>query len=138
MESAYDAEKRRMALKNRLSKAKELYEWGHKTKEEYFTDYITIQRELRQLRPIQQRADILEKLAEFLKNIVIAWDKASQEQRNHLANCLLETVWIKDKKVVAVTPQPEFKSFFDLQYEGLSYYVLQWRPRGDLNPRSPP
>ena len=37
---------------------------------------------------------------------------------------------IKDKKVVAVTPRPEFKPFFDLQYEGLSHYVLHWRPRG--------
>lgn len=47
-------------------------------------------------------------------------------------------VWVKDKKVVAVTPHAEFRPFFDLQYEGMSHYVLHWRPRGDLNPRSPP
>ena len=81
---------------------------------------------------------MLEKLAEFLNNVVLAWDNASQEHRNRLVSCLLETVWIKDKKVVAVTPRPEFKPFFDLQYEGLSHYVLHWRPRGDSNPRSPP
>jgi hypothetical protein len=38
-------------------------------------------------------------------NVTYAWDQASQEQKNRLAKCLLETVWIKDKKVVAVTPQ---------------------------------
>ncbi len=29
-------------------------------------------------------------------------------------------------------PQPEFKPFFGLQYEGMSHFVLQWRPRGAL------
>ncbi len=33
---------------------------------------------------------------------------------------------------MAVTPRPEFKPFFDLQYEGLSQGVLQMRPRGGL------
>jgi hypothetical protein len=45
-----------------------------------------------------------------------------------------EAVWIKNKKVVAVTPRPEFKPFFDLQYEGLSEDVTHWRPRRDSNP----
>ena len=127
-------EKQRAVLQARLGRVKELYEWGHKTKEEYFADCVAIRRELRQLQPIQPQSHALEKLADFLKNIVLAWDQASQEQRNRLASCLLEVVWIKDKKVVAVTPRPEFKPFFDLQYEGLSHYVLHWRPRGDLNP----
>ncbi len=74
--------------------------------------------------------NVLEKLATFLKDIAQAWDQASQEQRNRLAKCLLETVWIKDKKVVAVTPQPEFEPFFDLQYDRKSNYKLVVRPRG--------
>ena len=60
--------------------------------------------------------------------------------RNHIID---ETdyqafVWIKDKKILAVTPQPEFKPFFGLQYDGLSQNMLRWRPRRDSNPRSPP
>ena len=51
-----------------------------------------------------------------------------------LASCLFETVWIQDKKLLAVTPRPEFKPFFDLQYAGMSHYMLQVRPRGDSNP----
>ena len=99
---------------------------------------MLLYREIQQATPMEPKVDVFEKLAGFLKDIVLAWEQASQEQRNHLANCLLEVVWIKDKKVVAVTPHPEFKPFFDLQYEGLSHYVLHWRPRGDSNPRSPP
>ncbi|MDM7999386.1 MAG: hypothetical protein QUS33_05130 [Dehalococcoidia bacterium] len=76
----------------------------------------------------------LEKLALFLKDITIAWEKATPEHRNQLASCLFEAVWIKEKRVVAVTPQPDFKPFFDLVYEGKGEGVLQWRPRGDLNP----
>ena len=45
------------------------------------------------------------------------------------------TVAVKDGG--AVTPQSEFTPFFDLQYERLSHYTLHWRPRGDLDPRSP-
>ena len=47
-----------------------------------------------------------------------------------MAKCLFEVVWIKDKKVVAVTPRLEFKPFFELQYDGKSRYILQVRPRG--------
>ncbi len=39
------------------------------------------------------------------------------EKRNKLAGCLFEVVWIKDKKVITVTPRPEFKPFFQLSYE---------------------
>lgn len=73
-------------------------------------------------------------LAGFLNDITVAWSMAKSEQKNRLASSLFEVIWIKDKKVVAVTPQEDFKPFFDLQYEGVSHGVLQWRPRGDLNP----
>jgi hypothetical protein len=66
-----------------------------------------------------------------VKGYSIDVGRVTQEQRNKLAGCLFEVAWIKDKKVTAVTPRPEFKHFFDLRYEGLSHYVLQVRPRGD-------
>jgi hypothetical protein len=50
----------------------------------------------------------------------LAWKQADQQQRNRLAKQLFDIVWIKDKRVLAVTPSPEFKPFFDLQYEGVS------------------
>jgi hypothetical protein len=118
-----------------LQKTKELYQWGHTRKEEYLADYAAIRREIQQLPPAEPNQEgILKKLAVFLKDITVGWERASQEQRNSLGSCLFEAVWIKDKKVVAVTPQPDFKPFFDLQYEGRSEGVLHWRPRGDSNP----
>ncbi|MBM4463743.1 MAG: hypothetical protein FJ012_10545, partial [Chloroflexi bacterium] len=82
-------------------------------------DHAEIQREMQQLPPIEaDKREMLEKLALFLKDITGAWEQANQEQRNRLASCLLEAVWIKDKKVLAVTPRAEFRPFFDLQYEG--------------------
>ncbi|MDM7999668.1 MAG: recombinase family protein [Dehalococcoidia bacterium] len=134
LQSAYDVDLQRSALEARLKRVKEMYEWGHKTKAEYQADYAAIKRELQQLPQEPNNAQVLERLALFLRDIVVAWETATQEQRNRLATCLFEAVWIKDKKVVAVTPQPDFKPFFDLQYEGLSHGVLHWRPRGDLNP----
>ena len=138
MNSTYASETKRTALENQLKRVQELYQWGHKTKAKYLAEHAALQREIQKATPIELKVDLIEKLAEFLKNIVLAWQHSSQEQRNRLASCLFETVWIKDKKTMAVTPRPEFKPFFDLQYAGMSHYMLHVRPRGDLNPRSPP
>jgi hypothetical protein len=54
----------------------------------------------------------LERLASFLKDIPAAWEQATQEQRDKPAGCLFEAVWIKDKQIVAVKPQPELEPFF--------------------------
>lgn len=138
LEASYYLENERKTLQSRLSRVKELYEWGHKSRKEYLADYASIRHKLQELTPTDARPQVLERLASFLKDVAAAWERATQEQKNKLAGCLFEVVWIKDKEVTAVTPRPEFKPFFDLRYEGLSRYVLQWRPRGDSNPRSPP
>ncbi len=44
-----------------------------------------------------------------------------------------DAVWIENQRVLGVTPRPELKPFFDLQYSELSSDVLQWRPRPDSN-----
>ena len=134
LESAYDVAQQRNALETRLEKTKDLYRWGHISKEEYLKDFAAINREMQQLPAMETNADTLEKLASFVKNIALAWEQASQEQRNRLASCLLEAVLIKDKRIVAVVPRPDFKPFFDLVYDSLSRGVLHWRPRGDSNP----
>ena len=53
----------------------------------------------------------------FLSSIGSAWDEANQEQRNKLTRCLFQEVWVKDKGVLAVKPQPELLPFFRLSYE---------------------
>ena len=138
MQSAFDMQKEKSALEERLGRVKDLYKWGHITREEYLIESVEIRKDLGQIAAFDPKRNNLETFASFLKDITIAWKHSSQEQRNRLATCLLETVWIEDKKIVAVTPQPEFTPFFDLQYDGVSKYMLHWRPRGDSNPRSPP
>ena len=101
----------------------DLYKWGHKTRSEYLADYNAIKRQLQQLTPINK--DVLEKLAGFLKDITKAWDTAAQDHRNRLCKYLLESIWIKDKMIIGVMPQPEFIPFFDLQYDGNSNYTLE-------------
>ena len=39
---------------------------------------------------------------------------------------------IRDKRAMAVMPGLKLKLFLDLQYAGMSRYMLHWRPRGAL------
>ena len=135
LQSAYDdISKQKVVFERRLQRVRELYEWGHKSREEYWADYNMIQAQLQSLAPAEDQARGLERLALFLKDISEAWKQADQQQRNRLAKQLFDIVWIKGKRVLAVTPRPEFKPFFDLRYEGVAQGVLHFRPRGDLNP----
>jgi len=118
LEAAYNnTAKRRATLENRLARIKELYEWGHKPKDEYLADYDAIQRELRALAAPDDKRKTLDKLAHFLGNVVDAWKEATQEQRNKLASALFEQVWIEHNRVVGVKPREELKPFFQLSYE---------------------
>ncbi len=56
-----------------------------------------------------------------------------EEQRNKLAHCLFQEIWIKDKEVVAVKSQPELKPFFQLSYEEY-LKSSKWQPRGSDYP----
>ena len=76
-----------------------------------------IQAQLQSLAPAKDQGKSLEKLALFLKDISEAWKEADGQQQNRLAKQLFDIVWIKDKKVLAITPRPEFKPFFRLSYE---------------------
>lgn len=117
-----------------MHRMKELYGWGDITREQYLVEREVIHKELQALAPIEEHGKNLSKLAQFLTNVADAWDAANQEQRNKLARCLFQEVWIKDNEVVAVKPQPELKPFFDLNYEAMQEKLSQnfgkWRPRG--------
>ena len=122
LQSAYDdTEKHKAALESRLKRAKELYEWGHKSRDEYLADYEDIQKQLRLLSPIEVRDDHLSKLAQFLANVAEAWDEANQEQRNKLAKTLFEQILVENNKVVAVKPRPELEPFFKLNFDCHKY-----------------
>jgi hypothetical protein len=55
-------------------------------------------------------------MARFLADVPAAWAEATPEQRNKLARCLFDQVWLKDKKVIAVKPASDLEPFFQLNY----------------------
>jgi hypothetical protein len=131
-----DTDARRVRLEGALDRLKDLYKWGDICREQYKAESREIEDELAAL---QIPADIdgnMERLAEFLSDVASGWRQAGQDLRNKLARNLFESVWIDTQSVLGVTPRPELKPFFDLQYSELSKDVLQVRPRPDSNRRS--
>jgi hypothetical protein len=120
LQDNYDVEKEQKQLKSKLHRLKELYKWGDISKDEYTREKEQILSELQKLTPFQVPTNTLGKLAEFLRNVTSAWDEATPEQRNKLARCLFQEIWVKDKDVVAIKPQPEFEPFFRLNWEEFS------------------
>ena len=124
-----DSELRKRQLTTMLERLMDLYKWGDIDREQYFTESREIEAEVKALTSPTDDSVVLEKLAHFLRDIPQAWREAGDEHRNKLARTLFDTVWIENQKVLGVTPRPELKPFFDLQYSELLKDVLQWRPR---------
>jgi len=118
LQSAYDdTGKQKEALQNSLQRLKDIYRWGHISKEEYLAEYEEVQHELDKLVPVEDKGEVLEKLVHFLANVADAWKEASQEQRNKLARALFEQIQIEDKRVVFVKPRPGLRPFFKINFE---------------------
>ena len=67
--------------------------------------------------PPEDDTETLDRLASFLQDVALAWEAGDYEQRNRLARCLFEEIWVQDKKVVAVKPREEFEPFFRLNLD---------------------
>jgi len=133
LEKAYtDAAAQKERLERQLKRAKELYQWGDYSKAEYETRRDNILDQLRQLTVPQQPAEHLEKMAQFLACVPAAWAEATPEQRNKLARCLFDQVWLKDKEAIAVKPIAELEPFFKLNYE--QYYKQNIEDGGSSRP----
>ena len=118
LETAYnDQEDRKAKLERQMKRVKELYDWGDYTRAEYQARRDDILKQLRALTPRSDGAEHLERLAQFLADLTPAWNAATSEQRNKLARCLFDEVWVSDKVVVGVKPRGELEPFFRLNYE---------------------
>ena len=113
----HDGTRNRRQLEAHLARARKLYEWGDKSEEEYLSERRQIKSELERLQPHNGGPAMLERLAHFLADVAAAWQAASPEQRNRLARQLLDAVWVRNDKVVAVRPRPELRPFFALSEE---------------------
>ena len=112
-----DSKRKMLALNTRLQRLQEMYEWGHKNREQYLREYESVKAEIARMTPSDERGRELERLAEFLGSVAAAWDAATQEQRNKLARSLFEEIWSEDATVAAVKPRPELEPFFRLNLE---------------------
>lgn len=108
---------RRIKLQARLDRLAELFSWGDMPRDKYLREKDSVHRELQNLAPPEDRADVLARLAELLRSVASAWRVADQEQRNRIARQLFEEIWVEDKRVIAVRPRPELEPFFELSYE---------------------
>lgn len=132
-----DNQVRRQQIDARLSRLRDLYGWGDISRVEYVTERDALTAELATLRDDDDRAAIHARAAELLGDVAAAWRSANQAQRNQLARLMFQSVEIKDNRVVAVTPQPDFQPFFILDaYVRDERSTL--RKRRDSNPRSQP
>ena len=125
-----DTSKDKSRLESRLERIKDLYKWGDISREEYQREKDRIHQELQRVKQASTPTNDMERLARFLANVAEAWEEANQEQRNELVRCLFQEVWVKDKQVVAVKPQPELEPFFKLNYEEAVNKIMKIRPRG--------
>ena len=112
-----DIDVSRRRLQDQLARAKELYEWGDHTRQEYQVRRETILKELRALTIPRDDDAHLDRLAGFLRHVGSAWEDGDQSHRNKLARCLFDEIWLQDAEVVAVRPRAEFEPFFRLSYE---------------------
>jgi hypothetical protein len=107
---------------------------GDSPKPEYETRRDEILDQLRSLTMPSQPAKRLEKIALFLADVPAAWAVATPEQRNKLARCLFDQVWLKDKKVIAAKPLPDMEPFFSLNYEDFCSQNIEDRSPSRLRP----
>ncbi|MFQ5875409.1 MAG: hypothetical protein ACE5JL_16640, partial [Dehalococcoidia bacterium] len=83
--NAYDdIEQRRATLQSRQRRLQEMYEWGHKSREDYLKEYEAVQRELGSLRPTLEKDATMDRLADFLSNVAAAWDVATPEEQREM------------------------------------------------------
>jgi hypothetical protein len=105
---------------------------------EYMAERHMLRVDLARLTPITSKPDYLSRVADFLRDLALAWEAADDDQRNRLAAELFEAVWIEDGIIVAVTARPDMVPFFELIYDELVKDYFQWRPRRGTNPQLPP
>jgi len=118
IETSYDNfEAEKAKLERQLKRVKELYVLEDYSRAEYQAQKASIQKQLDALIPNNNGSEQMKTLALFLADVPAAWQAATPEQKNKLARCLYDEVWVQDKKVIGVKARPELEAFFQLNYE---------------------
>ena len=114
-DSQDDSAKRRRQIDSRLSRLKDMYQWGDIERAEYQAERDALKAELGTLIDAPDHAVALNQAAAFLRDLPAAWRAAAADQRNELVQTIFQEVEITDDRVTAVLPVPEFAPFFNLQ-----------------------
>ncbi|MCC2626677.1 MAG: recombinase family protein [Thermomicrobiales bacterium] len=111
-EQRSDADRQRREIESKLERMADLYAWGDLTREAYLAERGRLQDRLTGLRGATEWSTALMRAAGFLRDLPAAWTAAKPEQRNDLARLIFQSIEVKDDRVVAVVPQPDFAPFF--------------------------
>jgi hypothetical protein len=107
-----DPEQRRRQLTGRLTRLREMYEWGDIERPEYQRHRDDIERELSELANDTGEANHLDVLAAYVESLPAAWADADQQQRNELLSAIYESIWVNGPVVEYVKPRPEMEPLF--------------------------
>jgi hypothetical protein len=85
---------------------------GDLTRDAYLAERDRLQDRFTALRGSTEWSTALREAAGLLRDLPAAWASATPEQRNDLARLIFQSIEVKDDRVVAVVPQPDFAPFF--------------------------
>lgn len=102
----------RRSLTNELTRARKLYIAGDLSDDEYRAEKQRIETQLDAVQPVVMPD--LDKAAALLANIGAVWSAASDAEKTNLARALLEKVWVKQNKIVALEPRATFYPLFEI------------------------
>ena len=90
--------------------------WGVMSDRDFKSEHQSLQRQRRVLEPSlsERSTPYLDRAAELLRDLPALWERprVTQEQRRYLAREAFEEIRIRDRKLVAVRPQPEYVPHF--------------------------
>jgi len=112
-----EAQSTKVRLIGRLDRLRNLYEWDDIPEAKYLAERRDIKQQLEAIVEPEEDEEVLDRLRAFLTDIGLAWERATQEQRNRLGHQLFETIWVRDYQVVSVRPRAELRAFFHLSEE---------------------
>ena len=102
----------RSRLQLQLERAKRLFMLGDMTEREYLAERTRLQNELAALRP-SKVAD-LEHAAELLNRFGELWQRATDLERLKLFHAIIETVYVKSERIIALEPRPAMFPLLEL------------------------
>ena len=99
-----------------LANLRKQHLWGAIDDQEFKSEYQALQRQRRSMepRPSVQSTPNLDRAAELLQNLPALWQHpgVTQEQRRELAREVFDEIRLRDGKLVAVKPRPEYAPLF--------------------------